>query len=375
MRVGYNYPCPSNLFGNWIGPQNRQDLWPKNYQTIWKDLPFKQKIAANLKTLKDNGIDIVRWFIMGNGFNYGLPPQVTYVSVGGPYPATPLISFDPPDQLDPLFSDHLQQLLELHSAAEMQIIPSLVSFEFFSPETTSFTAAGGRAVIADDATKRNKFFFTVLADFLKVSDQYRQWIYAWEVINEPAWDVRSITPPTTDGWPIPHTSYVTLNGMSTFIRLACNWIEDKKFQSTVGHRFLSDLSIMPTGTLSQFHYYSEQFANFADPPKLPASSAAGSGIIGEFGASIGKGFELNQHPNVLDYGQPWDRDFPDHRDRNPSETVFDRLTLINQLGYQLAFVWPDLKDANIDAVDDLKISPQKLAQIKKFVTGSSATGP
>jgi hypothetical protein len=375
MRVGFNYPWPSNKVGLWIGPQDRQDKWPKNYETLWKDLPFKEQIAANLKILKDSGVEVVRWFIMGNGFNYGLPPQVTNPPPlffgGDPSGRAPqsIVTFDPPDQLDPLFSDHFQQLLELHSSAQMQIIPSLLSFEFFSPETTSWSAAGGRADIATDAAKRNKFFFTVLADFLKVSDKYREWIYAWEVINEPTWDVSSFTPPTTGGLPLYHPVYVDLDSMRAFIRLACNWIEDKKFQSTVGHRFQSDLSIMPTGTLPQFHYYSEPVAIFGDPRTLPASRDAGAGIVGEFGALVGKGYELNEKPVKASYGEPWDRDFPDHRDRDPAQTVFDRLTLMGQLGYQLAIVWPDLNDAQVDAVDGLKISAQKLAQINKFVKG------
>jgi hypothetical protein len=59
--------------------------------------------------------------------------------------------------------------------------------------------------------------------------------------------------------------------------LAYCWITDKKFESTVGHRFLSDLSIMPKGSLAQFHYYAERVGPFADPAELPDSTSAKAG--------------------------------------------------------------------------------------------------
>ncbi len=65
MIVGYNYPAPCNRDGNWIGPPDRQDHCPPTYATLWKELPFKKQIAENLKTLRDNGVQVVRWFFAG----------------------------------------------------------------------------------------------------------------------------------------------------------------------------------------------------------------------------------------------------------------------------------------------------------------------
>lgn len=79
MIVGYNYPAPCNKDGNWIGPPDRQDHWPPTYATLWKELPLKKQIAENLKTLRDNGVQVVRWFLLGNGFNYGWPPRVVSI--------------------------------------------------------------------------------------------------------------------------------------------------------------------------------------------------------------------------------------------------------------------------------------------------------
>ncbi|MGZ8393980.1 MAG: hypothetical protein ACXWWJ_04340 [Nitrospira sp.] len=302
--------------------------------------------------------------MLGNGFNYGWPPRVVSIRKRDKFESpVQIIDFDPPDRLDPLFLDHFQQLLELHKTIRMQLIPSLVNYEFFATNKTARDASGGRGDIAEDAVKRNTFLFTVLADFLSVSQHYRDFIYAWEVINEPVWDVCNL--PFTPSEP-PHIPYVQLNGMIAFITLALDWIKDKKFPSTVGHRYLSDLSILPTGTLPQFHYYAEHVGPFGDPPTLPTAHTAKAGIIGEFGALVGKGYESRQTPPKASYGSPWDQDFPDHRDRDPSRTVLERLSLIKLLGYDLALAWPDLDDKFTD--DTLKISQDKLAQIKRFVS-------
>jgi len=365
VEVGYNYLQPSDKFGLWLGPEGRQDTWPSDYGSRWKDLRFKDKIATNLQTLYDHGITVVRWFLLGNGFNYGLPPVREAMRAPGLSGGVEAWHFEPPDRLDPLFLDHFVQLLELHRKAKMAMIPSLVSFEFFATDKTLRTTAGGRGEVATDWKKRNKFLFTVLGEFLRVSDGYRDVIRAWEVVNEPAWDVRSISPPVW-GYQF-HEPCIRERDMNEFLRLACAWIKDKRFVSTVGHRFFSDLDAMETGELRQFHYYAERVAGQADPSTLPTASATKGAFIGEFGSLIGKGFELNETPRKGSYGQPWDTDLPDHRDRDARTVVYERLKKLKERGYQLAIVWPDLKDAKVDEVDDLKLSAAKLASIKRFV--------
>ena len=364
LRVGYNYPGPSNQFGFWIGPHNRQDKWPPDYATQWKELPWKSTIQSNLATLQQNGIEVVRWFLMGNGWNYGpLPTKETKTHYFPAVRTEVLWHFDPPDRLDPLFVSHFQQLLELHKSANMKMIPSLVSFEFFETDKTENTGAGGRVEVATDWRKRNTFLFTVLGEFLRVSNDYRPWIEAWEVINEPAWDVRMITPTLMSR---PHDPFVDQASMNEFIRLSLAWIEDRGFPSTVGHRFFSDLSDMPTGTRRQFHYYADNYP-FADPTLgLPKASDTQGAFIGEFGSSVGEGFELNETPNKGHGGHPWSRELPKGEDKDAANTVYERLKVIKKLGYELALVWPDYNDGNIDSRDALKISPQKLQSIKRF---------
>jgi hypothetical protein len=365
MDVGYNYPGPSNKFGNWLGPADRQDHWPPDYRQRWKDLPFRKEIAANLATLKDSGVSVVRWFLLGNGFNYGIPPVKDVVRAPGISGSQVFWRFEPPDRLDALFLDHFVALLELHRTAKLKMIPSLLSFEFFATHETERNTAGGRTEVAVDWKKRNKFLFTVLGEFLRVADGYRDVIHAWEVINEPAWDVRQITPKLTGN--TMHDPFVPEATMSEFLRLALSWIDDRKFPSTVGHRFRSDLKDMPTGTRPQFHYYAERVLGQADPPKLPAAAEAGGAFIGEFGALIGKGYETGETPTKAFYGKPWDTDFTDARDKVPQETLYTRLVKLKDLGYQLALVWPDYDDGALDAHDGLKLSPPRLASIKRFV--------
>jgi hypothetical protein len=370
MEVGYNYPTPSNRFGNWIGPPNRQDWWPSDYEARFKDLPFRDSIEKNLKTLQDHGVSVVRWFLLGNGFNYGLPPtSLQTFSRDGTHSLvaeTPW-HFDPPEKLDVLFLNHFTQLLEIHKRRKMKIIPSLVSFEFFATHETRRTAAGGRTEVATDWKKRNTFLFTVLGEFLRVSVPYKELIYAWEVINEPTWDVRKITPKQT-GY-APHGQWVDNRSMNTFISLALDWIKEKGFESTVGHRFRSDLLNMPTGTKPQFHYYAQNVLPLADPDQLPRSDQVMGAFLGEIGSLIGEDFEKNETPSKAAYGKPWKNEFKDGRDQDPQKVVYERLTHAKKQGYSLAMLWPELADKAVDDVDGLKITAQKLAQVKRFTDG------
>lgn len=363
MEVGYNYPQPSNKLGLWIGPQNRRDLWPADYAKQWKDLQWKTSIRDNLYILHRHGIRVVRWFLLGNGFNYGVPPRKEVIRSPRDSTSAVFWHFDPPEKLDPLFLDHFKQLLDIHREVKMKMIPSLISFEFFATDKAE-EGGGGRGEVATDWRKRNTFLFTVLGEFLRVSNAYRPWIKAWEVINEPAWDVRQITPFLRTGV-APHPPFVPQRDMNTFIQIAWHWIKDKGFASTVGHRFFSDLSEMPTGSLPQFHYYATKWP-LSDPGTLPKATDAKGAFIGEFGSLIGQGYETNQTPNKASYGSPWTNELPGGQDLDPKNTLYERLKVMKDLGYELALVWPEYEDKDINEKDALKISPEKLTSIKRF---------
>jgi len=280
MEVGYNYPWPFNRYGTVIGPrdlENEPPLGNNSDVPIFRDLtthPPEGSLARNLTFLRDElRIKKVRMFLLCNAWNYGSRPRV---SKG---------LFFVPD-LHPLFIKHFREMLEVFAAKEMQILPSLIDFgAFYELDVIGGGAGSGRTEIARGG--RKKFFDTVLKPFLAVSSEpaLRKTILAWEVINEPRWPLTNVSlinllpgvPPR------PHTS--TLGNdldqeeMSTFIREALNIIEAAGFPSTVGHRFLGDLtreslpgSAMPGGTMPQFHYYAKKAPSLALPSQNPGSS-------------------------------------------------------------------------------------------------------
>ena len=362
MEVGYNYPAPSNKMGNWIGPWNRQDLLPSDYLTTQKKLVFADAIERNLQILKDAGITVIRWFLLGNGFNYGPVPQRKTLSLAMG-PVIDIFEFTPPPSLDPLFISHFVQLMEIHRRVGLRAIPSLLSFEFFGTYETSKNGAGGRYQIAEDSQKRDVFLRTVLDPFLSASASYRDLIYAWEVINEPAWTIRTFTPESIMG----SGPWVSVDAMKVFIKQSTDLIERRKFPSTVGHRFRSDLEIFDHGTKPQFHYYARTFLGISvEPPRLPLSRDAYHAFLGEIGSTIGKGYEKNILPRRGQYGEPW----PGEPVKDPSfsgQVVYERLKTAKQRGYELVMLWPELEDSNVNDVDGLKISPDKLKQVRRFM--------
>src|SRR5206468_2474602 len=101
-------------------------------------------------------------------------------------------AFDPPSEIDRRFTRDFEELLLRFRRAGLQIIPSLVDFNFgsilkFTVDVVRGIGAGGKADVITDPSKRKVFFDTMLVDLLDISAKYREQIYAWEVMNEPVW--------------------------------------------------------------------------------------------------------------------------------------------------------------------------------------------
>jgi len=123
LKVGYNLPWSFNHFGYDFGP-DPYDL--SRQEPCWKDT-----WPRNLRYLKRMGVRVVRWFILGNAWNYGLRPHRFYTTGRGTW-----YTFDPPSTPDSRFAKHFEQALRsLIEVQEMQLIPSLISFEAFFPST------------------------------------------------------------------------------------------------------------------------------------------------------------------------------------------------------------------------------------------------
>lgn len=347
MPVGYNLPWARNDCGFNFGP-NPYDLTQQD--PLWKD-----SLPVTLAKLQSLGISVVRWFILANGWNYGPSPD--------PYWAPPLgwvWSFDPPDTVDPRFARYFEQALQAFKKIStqdkpIQILPSLVSFEFFGrgPEagTQPVYGAGGRADLALDTAKTEKFFKTMFDPLLDLSAdaKYKSLIYAWEVMNEPIW---TMSRRMTGG-------YLGRNDLVAFLNAGIRRIDDHGLVSTVGHRYITDISTLPAGTKPQFHYYAHWMTT-DDPRILPTQPNA---FLGEFGSE-----HTGQYSHSLtdvDPSSQWPE--LDSKDKDSNTIVFERLKLLESKHYSLAMVWPDLKpDNNIAFNDAMKLSENKQDQIKRF---------
>ena len=380
MEVGYNYPWAFNKYGTHIGPRDLENEPPTGAHSdvaVFRDVnsqPPEGSLARNLTFIRDElKIKKVRMFILGNCWNYG---------------ARPLVSkgvFFVPDLDKPagnlLFGKHFREMLQVFAAKEMQIIPSLIDFgafyelDPFDTKTSKFLGAGsGRTEIARKG--RFKFLKTMFKTLLDISNEpgLSKTIFAWEVINEPRWNLVDVELPII---PIavrrrPHTTThgqdLGLTEMSVFIQDALEMIKDAGFQSTVGHRFLGDLPDMPVGTMPQFHYYSLQVPLIAqvaipgDPASIPPFASltgpAQGAFVGEFHSAVDR---------------PWQD--CGGADNSLRTATFERLKVLARKGYKLAFVWPDGGDeAKVNSEDALKLSPDSIESIKQFTRGLFPNG-
>jgi hypothetical protein len=337
MAVGLNYPWAFNKYGLYFGPHPAEPWMDR-----WLDF-FKK----NLAEMADLGLRVVRIFLLCAGQNYGKLPD----SPG---------EFAPPSPIDPKFLEDLERMLESvrGSGTGITLIPSLVDFGFFGP---AYGNSGSRQVLTRDAAAREAFLNTLLDPFLEVAKPYKGQIYAWEVINEPYWNCSLISPPIYPGRFnfLPRLPLVKMDGMKAFLEAALRRIEAAGFESTVGHRFYSDLKRWPVGTRPQFHYYAKRWLWLGDPRPIPDHAETGGAFVGEIDAGLG-------------FGKPWPE--LDGVDLDPDRRVVARLSLLERKGYKLALLWPEKEWAcpadqarwDDDLADPLKLTDEAKAGIRRF---------
>jgi hypothetical protein len=356
VRVGFNYPWSHNRDGSQIGPDIwvNPDVWAANNALEAagqvdkiKPPPMFDYVDRNLANLKKMGVDIVRWFLLGKGTNYGPAPTAAIGSTPSPVAGGGYTygewAFSPPTKLDKRFTRDFELLLKRFAKAEMQILPSLIDYQFGSDApldpscpSPNGTVSSGRADVIRDPDKRKIFLDTVLGNLLAVSSQHREQIFAWEVINEPFWLCRGYGALTSSGW-LARRPEVTDEQMHDFLDDATKRIEAAHFSSTVGHRYFDDLDRWPTGSMPQFHYYAERssldsrasgYSN--DPGQIRGSglfSREPKPIVGEFDSSANR------------FGDPWAKDL------GPRDTTLTRLQLLQEQQCDTAVIWYDYSDA------------------------------
>jgi hypothetical protein len=338
MDVGINYPWFYNLCGWDFGPDPTGT--PRPPRPIWEPT-----MARNLDLLVDMRVKVVRSFIMANGFSYGTPKIVSKSKVGFRSVAT----FDPPAKLDPLFTNYFRVYLEKFREKRLHAIPSLLAHYFFDATDGTW---GNRYDVANDADKRERFLDTVLVPLLEISKEFKDQIYAWEVMNEPYYN-------TTNLSPVAYT--VPDDRMVDFLRSAIRRIDDAKLPSTVGHRFYGDLDTFPTGRKRQFHYYAKWVGapGHVDPRKLP-TFAESRAFIGEFNGSDDQSWQWPELDGKDDY-----------KTTDARLRTLLRLKLLESKGYELALLWPDGADRAPGApdpndTDQLKYSKGAQDAIRDF---------
>jgi hypothetical protein len=280
-------------------------------------------------------------------------------------------------------------MLNVFRDTGMQVIPSVVDFKIVGNSRARDAmglAPGGRADIIKVPAKRHAFLSTLLNDLLNASKDYREQIYAWEVINEPFWcyspfgplsnaDVETIKAHSDTLVGFARQPEVTIDEMNAFIGEAIELIRSKGFHSTVGHRFFSDLTdrkdaewngIKPpasfpdyVGSRPQFHYYAK--SGFGYDPAQIKDQGLFDGSVLKVGAKPFLG-EFDSDLNVA--GKSW----PELRGK---DTTLNRLKVVEAAGCDLALIWADRSDApdSSSKPDPIKLMPATRQAIVDFTGG------
>jgi len=313
--VGINYPWINYGwdFGDpppgWTGGKSLAE-WRAQQQ---------REIVADLSKFASLGLFAVRWFVLGDGTNYGFgddAPQLV----------------DDRWSAEPLPAGHVfhQQLFEDFSFAlktcadlKLKFVPVLLDFHWCfpgEPVANTPVVKSGRAEIVLDSAKREAFFDNVLEPLLDISVKHQDTIYAWELINEPEWctNLHHLAPSQI---PPGEKQRVPLETMRDFIAEGVRRINSREaLRSTIGfahHETLHEWDSAALGvTLHQFHYYAQ------NKHKLPphAFSAEYPCFIGEFASAV-------------------ERDWPELKKQGLQQTITSRLNWVVEQGYPAAFLW------------------------------------
>jgi len=302
VDLGLNYPFPWNAYGRYFG----RGAPPGSEPELGRWL---SELDRNLEVLKGRlGMSVVRLFLLCNGWNYGRLEAGRFV---------------PPSELEGVFIEDLTRCLAIFRARGLKVIPSLFDFKAFG-RSHACSGCGDRERILSDPWVQRTVLEQTLGKFLAASRPYRDVVLAWEVMNEPIWNVTRLAPRSAAGGPTTSAPV-----MSAFLERALARIDSEGFGSTVGHRYARDLSRYPSGTMRQFHFYpTGLFGQSVVDRRLPDFDSTRA-ILGEFGV---------QAPG--EQGELW----PELRGADRGGTrarTAARLRHVQSKGYRLALLWPD----------------------------------
>ena len=235
---------------------------------------------------------MVRWFILADGLTYGSNKDVPTKGALRPRLSGTRWRFNPP-ALSQRFQSDFRVLLEAFARANhkapqrpIKLLPVLIDYLFCRDGNVECRDASnnptwvsrGRADVVIDKRKRSKFFDNVLDPLLKISNDYSNLIFAWEIINEPEW----VTVGWNPTWPqflqrYKDITYLTVDqtDMAMFLQEGIRRVRASDFDATVGFATINTINTICKDTalaaklcagLNQFHHY----PGTVEPETLPS---------------------------------------------------------------------------------------------------------
>jgi hypothetical protein len=319
MLVGINYPWID--YGWDFGDPPK--AWVDDESLpAWRERK-RRRIQDDFRLFASQGIFAVRWFLLGDGLNYGTDELAPRETVNR-------WAFDPLPAVHPFYGslrDDFEFVLQVCRTSGLQLLPSLIDFHWCRQGApvagNTGIVKGGRRDVILDPEKRRVFFDRVLDPLLRSSLQYPDSIFAWEVINEPEWIVRK-TSLYGQGEGRQDVSQIR---MREFIaegirRINAQPLPDgnSAFRSSVGFAHWESLDQWDAEelgiTLHQFHYYAQQNCDLPRHSHLKNQAC----VVGEFATAAGP-------------------DWPDLKLLNKDQTITNRLCCIEDKGYPACFMW------------------------------------
>jgi hypothetical protein len=359
ILVGINYPW--NKYG-----------WDFGHPPPgWNKSNWQSDVEIDIKNLKILGIFAMRWFIFSDGMIYGINNDAPKFFNGRWHFDPPKICRPTKEKSQPKYfetlpecklrekSDYYQILkdfewvLKCLKKYDIKLIPSLIDFHWCLPGVDHIKnnkippgyVKGGRSDVIIDRSRRDTFFEYVLIPFLEISKEYKDMIFAWELINEPEW----ITKGDPNGK--EENKIVSMESMKAFIREGIGRINSEGFKSTVG--FANFESIERWGspelgiTLHQFHYYPKYKPAYKDKCgiDLDGGKLQEHKFHPDHPCFIGE-FAMNQNESPNDCFFHWP-------ELKTDQSIYARLKLIENKKYPFAFLW------SMNANDKASIWPQQ----------------
>jgi hypothetical protein len=319
MLIGINYPW---INYGWDFGDPPPSWVPVQKLAAWRERKLEQ-IDMDFALFASQGISAVRWFLLGDGLNFGMD-ELAPRKTSGKW------TFDPLPAGHSFYErirDDLESVLEICRVHGLKLFPSLIDFHWCRggkpvPGKPGIIK-GGRQDIVRDREKGQAFFDRLLDPLLESSARYQGSVYAWEVINEPEWVVRK--GPVfreKDG-----RRSVSQQEMREFILEGVRRINAKQspdgsaaFPSSVGFAHWKSLEEWDADglaiTLHQFHYY-----------------AQGQGDLPEYS-------DLKIHPCVIgEFATAMGREWPDLKQLDKDQSTGNKLCRIEEKGYPACFMW------------------------------------